>query len=111
MSNQSFDINSPVDSTLTTSGYSNNALIVNSTSDRSTNKKNNLDDESDDFGWFKFQPKFLMHFMNARWALFWLCWGGALQGISYNKIIIFVLNLFIHFIYVYFQTLNKYKHS
>lgn len=32
------------------------------------------------FGWEKFKPKFLQRFCNAKWALFWLCWGGAMQG-------------------------------
>lgn len=32
------------------------------------------------FGWFGIQPKFMQKFLSAKWALFWLCWAGALQG-------------------------------
>lgn len=32
------------------------------------------------FGWFGFQPKIFQTFLSAKWALFWLCWAGALQG-------------------------------
>lgn len=32
------------------------------------------------FGWFGCRPKFLQTFLSAKWALFWLCWAGALQG-------------------------------
>lgn len=31
-------------------------------------------------GWFSFRPKCLQRFMNPKWALFWLCWAGAVQG-------------------------------
>ncbi|CAD6997103.1 unnamed protein product [Ceratitis capitata] len=44
------------------------------------------------FGWGKFQPTFLQRFCTAKWALFWLCWGGAMQAqleptTVYNEII------------------------
>ncbi|XP_050319426.1 solute carrier organic anion transporter family member 4A1 [Bactrocera neohumeralis] len=39
------------------------------------------------FGWEKFKPKFLQRFCNAKWALFWLCWGGAMQGLIVNGFI------------------------
>lgn len=32
------------------------------------------------FGWCGWQPQWLQRFCTAKWALFWLCWGGALQG-------------------------------
>lgn len=32
------------------------------------------------YGWHRFQPQWLQRFCTAKWALFWLCWGGALQG-------------------------------
>lgn len=32
------------------------------------------------FGWFGFQPKIFQTFLSAKWALFWLCWAGAMQG-------------------------------
>lgn len=31
-------------------------------------------------GWFNFRPKCLQRFMSPKWALFWLCWAGAVQG-------------------------------
>lgn len=36
--------------------------------------------KADKYGWFKIQPKFLQRFLSAKWALFWLCWAGAMQG-------------------------------
>lgn len=44
--------------------------------------------ESDDrkvFGWCGFQPKCLQNLLSAKWALFWMCWAGALQGKKRNK--------------------------
>lgn len=32
------------------------------------------------FGWFKFRPKCMQSLLSAKWALFWMCWAGALQG-------------------------------
>ena len=32
------------------------------------------------YGWYKLRPKFLQRFLSAKWALFWLCWAGAMQG-------------------------------
>lgn len=31
-------------------------------------------------GWFWFKPTYLQKFRTAKWALFWLCWAGAMQG-------------------------------
>lgn len=31
-------------------------------------------------GWFWFRPLYLQRFRTAKWALFWLCWAGAMQG-------------------------------
>jgi hypothetical protein len=31
-------------------------------------------------GWFWFRPVYLQRFRTAKWALFWLCWAGAMQG-------------------------------
>ncbi|XP_036321065.1 solute carrier organic anion transporter family member 4A1 [Rhagoletis pomonella] len=39
------------------------------------------------FGWGKFRPKCLQRFCSAKWALFWLCWGGAMQGLIVNGFI------------------------
>lgn len=38
--------------------------------------------EQRQFGWLGCQPRFLQTFLSAKWALFWLCWAGALQGMS-----------------------------
>ncbi|XP_016905153.1 solute carrier organic anion transporter family member 4A1 isoform X2 [Apis cerana] len=35
-------------------------------------------------GWFWFRPKYLQRFRTAKWALFWLCWTGAMQGMVVN---------------------------
>lgn len=31
-------------------------------------------------GWFNFRPAWLQRYMSPKWALFWLCWAGAVQG-------------------------------
>lgn len=33
------------------------------------------------FGWFNCRPRFLQCLLSAKWALFWMCWAGALQGL------------------------------
>lgn len=38
------------------------------------------DDEGGSCGWWTLKPKFLQKFRTPKWALFWLCWAGALQG-------------------------------
>lgn len=49
--------------------------------------KNNLakaNSDSDDkpvYGLCGFKVKIFQRFLSAKWALFWLCWAGALQGI------------------------------
>ncbi|XP_066601024.1 solute carrier organic anion transporter family member 4A1 [Prorops nasuta] len=35
-------------------------------------------------GWFWFSPVYLQRFRTAKWALFWLCWAGAMQGMVVN---------------------------
>lgn len=35
-------------------------------------------------GWFWFRPKYLQRFRTAKWALFWLCWTGAMQGMQFK---------------------------
>lgn len=32
------------------------------------------------FGWCNYRPKCLQNLLSAKWALFWMCWAGALQG-------------------------------
>lgn len=39
------------------------------------------------FGWCGWNPAWLQRFCTAKWALFWLCWGGALQGLIVNGLI------------------------
>ncbi|XP_044583037.1 solute carrier organic anion transporter family member 4A1 isoform X1 [Cotesia glomerata] len=38
-------------------------------------------------GWFSFRPSYLQKFRTAKWALFWLCWAGAMQGMVVNGFI------------------------
>ncbi|XP_050680474.1 solute carrier organic anion transporter family member 4A1 isoform X2 [Leptidea sinapis] len=35
-------------------------------------------------GWGKLRPSWLQTFRTAKWALFWLCWAGAIQGMVVN---------------------------
>ncbi|XP_026758788.2 solute carrier organic anion transporter family member 4A1 isoform X2 [Galleria mellonella] len=35
-------------------------------------------------GWGKLRPSWLQRFRTAKWALFWLCWAGAIQGMVVN---------------------------
>lgn len=87
MSTQSFEplqINSPVESTLTTSP-SLDGLSINESHQKNkiiNDFNENVDNSQKQYncGWFSFQPKFLQRFMSAKWALFWLCWAGAVQG-------------------------------
>ncbi|XP_053675712.1 solute carrier organic anion transporter family member 4A1 [Anopheles nili] len=38
-------------------------------------------------GWFAIRPKWMARFMTPKWALFWLCWAGAVQGLVVNGFI------------------------
>ncbi|XP_033209479.1 solute carrier organic anion transporter family member 4A1 isoform X2 [Belonocnema kinseyi] len=38
-------------------------------------------------GWLRFRPGYLQKFRTAKWALFWLCWAGAMQGLVVNGLI------------------------
>lgn len=40
----------------------------------------NATDERKFFGWLGYRPKCLQNLLSAKWALFWMCWAGALQG-------------------------------
>ncbi|KAJ2940741.1 hypothetical protein O0L34_g14852 [Tuta absoluta] len=42
------------------------------------------EDKSLRCGWGVFRPKWLQRFRTAKWALFWLCWAGAIQGMVVN---------------------------
>ncbi|XP_075151621.1 organic anion transporting polypeptide 26F [Haematobia irritans] len=57
-----------------------------STIDRSSASTDTFMD-SQGFGWYRFKPKCLQRFSTAKWALFWLCWGGAMQGLIVNGFI------------------------
>ncbi|XP_041975302.1 solute carrier organic anion transporter family member 4A1 isoform X2 [Aricia agestis] len=35
-------------------------------------------------GWGALRPGWLQRFRTAKWALFWLCWAGAIQGMVVN---------------------------
>lgn len=39
-----------------------------------------MKNERKTFGWCGYQPKCLQNLLSAKWALFWMCWAGALQG-------------------------------
>jgi len=43
------------------------------------------DAECQRFGWCGWNPAWLQRFCTAKWALFWLCWGGALQGDIFSR--------------------------
>lgn len=43
-------------------------------------------------GWLWFRPSYLQKFRTAKWALFWLCWAGAMQGISNPLLYIIALS-------------------
>nr|XP_016929033.1 solute carrier organic anion transporter family member 4A1 [Drosophila suzukii] len=45
------------------------------------------DADAQQFGWCGWSPPWLQRFCTAKWALFWLCWGGALQGLIVNGLI------------------------
>lgn len=47
----------------------------------------NIDDEKLLCGLLYYRPSFLQKFRTAKWALFWLCWAGSLQGIIVNGFI------------------------
>ncbi|XP_053695450.1 solute carrier organic anion transporter family member 4A1 [Sabethes cyaneus] len=38
-------------------------------------------------GWFNVRPRWIQRFMTPKWALFWLCWAGAVQGLVVNGFI------------------------
>ncbi|XP_012274694.1 solute carrier organic anion transporter family member 4A1 [Orussus abietinus] len=40
--------------------------------------------ENQKCGWLWFRPFCLQKFRTAKWALFWLCWAGAMQGMVVN---------------------------
>lgn len=33
------------------------------------------------YGWCGYQPKCLQNLLSAKWALFWMCWAGSIQGL------------------------------
>lgn len=38
-------------------------------------------------GWFGMRPRWIQRFLTPKWALFWLCWAGAVQGLVVNGFI------------------------
>ncbi|KAM7352109.1 organic anion transporting polypeptide 26F isoform 1-T1 [Cochliomyia hominivorax] len=63
-----------------------NPVETPSTVDRSSSSTDAFID-TQSFGWSRFKPKCLQRFCTAKWALFWLCWGGAMQGLIVNGFI------------------------
>lgn len=49
-------------------------------------------------GWFWFRPVYLQRFRTAKWALFWLCWAGAMQGTYIYMYIYISLSACIYFV-------------
>jgi hypothetical protein len=49
---------------------------INNDSSRNTNGEDSLYN----CGFGRWRPKWLQRFLSAKWALFWLCWAGAMQG-------------------------------
>lgn len=37
------------------------------------------------YGWWSWRPRIMQRFLSAKWALFWLCWAGAMQGVFVNS--------------------------
>lgn len=90
---EKFQINSPC---LSDERKSNG--VASTESDRTDNNliEKSIDSSSTDtvikadqyrFGWFQWQPMCLQQLLSAKWALFWMCWAGALQGTPTNETI------------------------
>lgn len=57
--------------------HTDNILISHSST---STDANNTHQDKQQFGWLKLHPRIFQRFLSAKWALFWLCWAGALQG-------------------------------
>ncbi|XP_017111436.1 solute carrier organic anion transporter family member 4A1 isoform X1 [Drosophila elegans] len=68
-------------------GHGNNNNNNSARSSRSASSGADLDTDARRFGWCGWHPEWLQRFCTAKWALFWLCWGGALQGLIVNGLI------------------------
>lgn len=55
-------------------------------------KSNNNFEDKPVYGLCGFKVKIFQRFLSAKWALFWLCWAGALQG-TYCKIVLICLRM------------------
>lgn len=55
-------------------------------SDKKTSESVDKDNHRLLFGWMQFRPQWLQGLLSAKWALFWLCWAGAVQGMNDNTI-------------------------
>lgn len=64
---------------LSESDQTDNNLIIKSTDCSIVGSSLKIDQHR--FGWLNFYPKCFQTFLSAKWALFWMCWAGALQGI------------------------------
>lgn len=47
---------------------------------RNSSPNNLVNSDQKRFGWFGYQPECLQKLLSAKWALFWICWAGFLQG-------------------------------
>lgn len=45
------------------------------------------------FGWLHYRPDSLQGLLSPKWALFWLCWAGAVQGRRYSRMTITMICL------------------
>lgn len=52
-------------------------------------------------GWYWFRPICLQKFRTAKWALFWLCWAGAMQGMYYISVL-YSLSFFVTYCLIHF---------
>lgn len=83
-----FHINSPCPSderksngaVTTASDQTDNNLIEKSIGSRTSSSDSGCESDLFRFGWSKWQPKCMQSLLSAKWALFWMCWAGALQG-------------------------------
>ncbi|CAF4949932.1 unnamed protein product [Pieris macdunnoughi] len=50
-------------------------------------------------GWGLIRPRWLQRFRTAKWALFWLCWAGAIQGVRVFADVLLAINMKYEFLF------------
>lgn len=65
------------------------SLVMSSNNEEDNNQQHRLL-----FGWMHIRPRRLQGLLSPKWALFWLSWAGAVQGMCRNE------SFFNHFIVV-----------